>query len=79
MVVASDVHIDAALSNMAVSYKNGNYIAEDIFPSVPVTKQSDKYYVWTKDYWFRSYVQERSPGTDYPEADIELTHGRILC
>ena len=73
MVVASDVHIDAALSNMAVSYKNGNYIAEDVFPSVPVTKQSDKYYKWTKDYWFRSYVQERSPGTDYPEADIELT------
>lgn len=79
MVVASDVHIDAALSNMAVAYKNGNYIAEDIFPSIPVSKQSDKYYIWTKDYWFRSYVKERAPGTDYPEADIELAQGQYFA
>lgn len=42
----SDVHIDAALSNLAVAYKpnRGRYIADLVMPVIPVAKRSDKYF-----------------------------------
>lgn len=70
---SSDVHVDAALSNISTGYKNSGYIADTIFPVVPVTKQSDKYFEWTKDFWFRNYVQLRAPGDNYPEGGLELS------
>ena len=41
----SDVHIDAALSELSIAYKNKSFIADQVFPLVTVEKQSDKYYV----------------------------------
>ena len=40
-----DVHIDAALSNISIAYKPVGMVADMVFPSVPVDKQSDYYYV----------------------------------
>ncbi len=71
---AQDVHIDAALSDISTGYQNTGYIADSIFPLVMVTKQSDKYFEWTKDFWFRNYVQLRAPGDTYPEGGLELSN-----
>lgn len=50
-----DVHIDAPLSNIAVeAWKSGNFVAERLFPTVPVQKQSDGYYIITKNTWLRT-------------------------
>ncbi len=70
---SQDVHVDAALSNISTGYRNAGYIADLIFPMVPVAKQSDKYFEWTKDFWFRNYVQLRAPGDTYPEGGLELS------
>lgn len=70
---SSDVHVDAALSNISTGYRNSGYIADVIFPMVTVAKQSDKYFEWTKDFWFRNYVQLRAPGDTYPEGGLELS------
>ncbi len=69
----SDVHVDTPLSNIAIAYKNQRYIADLISPRIPVTKQSDKYFIWTKDFWFRDQVEKRAPGSQYPEAGLELS------
>lgn len=44
---ASDVHIDKPLTNISVAYiQNTNeFIADKVFPTVPVDKQTDKYFV----------------------------------
>ena len=42
---ASEVHVDAALSNFSVKYTNGLFVADQIAPTVPVMKQSDVYYI----------------------------------
>lgn len=76
---SSDVHVDAALSNISTGYKNTGYIADTIFPVVPVTKQSDKYFEWTKDFWFRNYVQLRAPGDTYPEGGLELSSSSFFA
>lgn len=61
----SDVHIDVPLSNMAVmAFNGGNLIGEALFPSVPVDKQSNKYYVMNKSDWLRLPDSSlRAPGT----------------
>ena len=58
-----DVHIDAALSNISIAYKNETYIWDQVFPIVPVEKRSDEYFVYPKAYWFADEAQQRSPGT----------------
>lgn len=70
----SDVHIESALSDISTAYKNEAYIADLIFPQVSVRKQSDKYHIWTKDFWFRNNVRLRAPGTPFPVAGIELSN-----
>lgn len=73
---ASDVHVDVPLSNVSIAYRNPlvDYIADAIFPMIRVDKQSDKYFIWTKDFWFRLYVQQRTPGAPYPEGALELSN-----
>lgn len=40
-IVPEDVHIDAPLANILLDYRPRGFIADDIFPVVPVNKQSD--------------------------------------
>jgi hypothetical protein len=75
----SDVHVDAALSAISVGYQNSGYIADSIFPMVRSSKQSDKYYTWTKDFWFRNYVEMRTAGDTYPEGALELSSTSYFC
>ena len=60
--VYSDVHVSAALSNISVAYlqDEDHYIAEKMFPRVPVVHQTDQYFVWSKDDFFRDEAQLRS-------------------
>jgi len=41
-----------------------DFIASKVFPSVPVQKQSDLYFRYTRDDWFRSEAKKRAPGTE---------------
>jgi hypothetical protein len=62
---ASDVHVNAALTNISVAYmqEDNAYVADRVFPVVPVPKQSDRYFVYNKGDFFRSEAQLRAPGT----------------
>jgi hypothetical protein len=73
------LHIDAALSNIAIGYKNGAYIADQIFPVIPVDKQSDYFYTWTKDFWFRNHVEARAPGALFAEGGLQVAKTRFYC
>jgi len=78
---ANDVHVDAALSDIAVAYiqDDTEFIATRIFPEVPVDKQSDYYYIWTKGFWLRNAVERRTPGDTYPEGRLELSSTTYFC
>jgi hypothetical protein len=51
----TDWHIDAALSEMSIQFymEQDMYLATAVMPVVSVTKQSDRYQIWDKDYWFK--------------------------
>jgi len=62
----SQVHVDAILTNISVAYmqRAENFIADKVFPVVPVDKQSDKYFVYDKNDWLRDEAQVRTDGTE---------------
>jgi hypothetical protein len=47
MLTASQVHIDQPLTNLTVAYlqSQDNFIADKVFPNVPVDKKTNKYYI----------------------------------
>lgn len=58
-----DLHIDVALSNMAMGYRPANFIADMIFPTVQVDKQSNLYLVFDRTDRTRVEDTTRAPGT----------------
>lgn len=73
MPTSSSVHVDSALSNIAVQYKNSQFIADRIFPVVNVNKRSDSYYKFTKSDTFTRVMPLTGPKSDVTEADYSLT------
>lgn len=63
---SSQMHIDRALTNMSVAYMQDqtNFVATRMFPLVPVEKQSERYFVYSREDWFRDEAEERAPGTE---------------
>lgn len=63
---SNDVHVDAILTNISVAYiqDQASYIANRVFPLIPVEKQSDKYFTYNKGDWFRDEAQLRAPATE---------------
>lgn len=76
-----DVHIDAALTNVSVAYTQdaSNFIADKVFPIVPVQKQADKYFTYEKGAFFRDEARLRAPGTESAGSGYKLGTGTYYC
>lgn len=72
----SDVHVNRPLTVISIAYIQAreDFIAAKAFPIVPVQKQSDKYFSYTKDFWLRSGSQKRAPGTESAGGGFELNN-----
>jgi hypothetical protein len=68
----SMVHVDQALTNVSIAYHNAQFVADQVFPMIPVTKQSNKYFIYSKDR-FRVIEDTRRPGTRANEIDWSLS------
>ena len=71
----TQVHIDAPLTNISIAYlqNQNNFIANKVFPVVPVDKKSDKFFVYTKNDWFRDEAQRRADATESAGSGYNLT------
>jgi hypothetical protein len=58
-----DLHVDQLLTEIATGFKNRKYIADEMFPIVPVQKQSDLLLEYDKSPWFRDDAKLRVAGT----------------
>lgn len=74
------VHVDRPLTTISIAYMQGDaYIADKVFPIVPVEKKSDLYYTYTKADWFRNEAQERAPGTESVGSGYGLSTDSYSC
>jgi hypothetical protein len=61
---AGNVHTDEILTNISVGWSNGSQMAGPaLFPSVPVRKQSDKYFIFGREMWLPENGDVRAPGS----------------
>jgi hypothetical protein len=64
--MSSDVHVNAPLTNISLAFMQQakNFIADRVFPNIPVKKQGDRYFTYERRDWLRNEVKERAPGTE---------------
>jgi hypothetical protein len=63
---SGNVHVDQILTQISVAWPNAGLVGEQLFPTVPVRKQSDKYYIFGREGWI--VVNDvRAPGTEANE------------
>jgi hypothetical protein len=62
----SDVHVNAPLTNISIAYmqSQSSFIADKVFPNVPVAKQSDRYYQFDRGDFNRDAAEVRAPATE---------------
>lgn len=63
---ASDVHIDRALTNMSLMFLQapGSFVGMSVFPVVRVDKQTDKYFTFDRNDFYRDGMRRRAPATE---------------
>lgn len=78
---STQVHVDAILTNISVAYmqQQANFIATKVFPIVPVSKQSDKFFTYTKNDWFRDEAQRRADATESAGGGYGLSTDSYQC
>lgn len=79
--VQSDLHVNVPLTNVSVAWMQdkATFIADKVFPRVPVSKQSDLYWKYTKSDWRRTDVQKRAPGTESAGAGWKNDTGQYFA
>lgn len=77
----SSVHVDVPLTNLSTAYLQSQdaFIASKVFPIVPVQKQTDKFYTYTKNDWFRDEAQLRADATESAGSGYGLSTSTYSC
>ena len=81
MPAVGQIHIDQALTNISVMYRNETYVGDQVFPAVPAPKRSDKYFLYKKEDFLTPSIASgtgalaslRRPGTEAAEIDYSVS------
>lgn len=76
-----DVHVDQALTDTSVAFfqSDDRFIARQFSPPLPVAKQSNKYYVYTRADTLRSDAEKRAPNTEAAVRTFTLSTDQYFC
>jgi hypothetical protein len=77
LLTPSQVHIDQPLSNLTLAYaqEQTNFIADKVFPTVGVQRQSDKYYIYDRANMNRTGdVQKLAPRTEVNRIGMAISN-----
>lgn len=77
----SDAHINKPLTNVMINWQmnTGRFAYNRAFPSVPVDKQSDRYFIWDRADVYRDEAGEIGPGDAAPEIVSRLSDSSYYC
>lgn len=77
----TQVHIDAPLTNISIAYMNERnaFIADKVFPIVPVDKQSDKYFIFDKSAFMRDQAKLRGEAQESAGSGYKLSNDSYYC
>jgi len=77
----SSVHVNRPLTNISIAWRQSqiDFVADRVFPIIPVQKQSDLYYTYDRSYWYRSEMQLRAPGTESAGGGFKVATDNYYC
>jgi hypothetical protein len=80
-LLPSNVHVDQALTNISVAFaqEQTRFVASQAFPNIPVSKLTDKYFIFDKGNYLRSIADLRAPGAPTRGANYTLSTGIYDC
>jgi hypothetical protein len=64
--LSGDVHVNVPLTNISIAFMQNPaaFVADQVFPNVPVLKQSDRYYTYSRADFNRDTMRKRASGTE---------------
>lgn len=73
--VPGDAHVNTPLTNISVAYLQAakDFVATQVFPVVPVSKQSDSYYIFDRGDFLRDEAKVRAPGRESAGGGFRLS------
>ena len=74
-----ELHVDAALTNITVAYQPNGFVADKIAPIVPVSKESDKYYVFDREESLRTFNDLRADGANANTIEMKFSKDTYFC
>lgn len=77
----TDAHIDRALTNMSVAYMQdeSSFVADKVFPIIPVKRQSDVYYIYNTGDFLRDEAQVRGRIAESAGGDYDVDTSTYYC
>jgi hypothetical protein len=76
-----DVHVNALVTNICVAYfqsKEG-FVAGQVFPEIPVDKNSNVYPIWNNTDFNKDVMKKRAPSTESVGGGIAPTTDSFFC
>lgn len=77
----NDVHVDAVLTNISIAYMQGagGFVSTKVFPTLSVDKQSNTYFKYDKNDWFRDEAARRADSTESAGSGYNLSRDTYSC
>lgn len=77
----NQVHVNRPLTNIstAIIQSAENFIADKMFPGIPVEKKTDNYFVYKQNDWFRDEAKPRAPGTESAGSGFNISTDTYTC
>lgn len=78
---SSQAHIDGPLTSLSIAYMNdaSAFIATKVFPIVSVDKQSNKYFIFDKQAFFRDQAERRGDAQESAGSGYSLSNDTYFC
>lgn len=73
MPVQGPIHVDRALTNLSIAYRSEGLVADQLFPVVPVKKESDVYFIFDKANSLRTPLALRANGSEANSDNLVLS------
>ncbi len=77
----TQIHIDRPLTDMSIAYTQNaaDFIASRVLPTRAVTKQSDRYFVYSANAFMRDDAKLRGPGDESAKTGFSLSTDTYFC
>lgn len=78
---AGDLHVNVPLTNvsLATTQRDDEFVADKVFPTVYVEKQSDVYYEFDRGNWMSNTMAKRAPGAESEGDGYRVSNTPYFC